>query len=159
VDLIIGKTHLSQVLMDGGSILNLLYTKTYDGMGLSWAAIRPSRAPFHRVIPGLQAIPLGKVDLPVMFGGQTNFRTEMLTFDIADFPSTFHIILGWPCYAKFMAIYNYTYLKLKMSGPHRVITIGGDLQQAHLYEWENYNIMTIVSQPSRANPEHDFPAW
>jgi len=35
VDPIIGKTHLSCVLMDGGSGLNLLYTKTYDAMGLS----------------------------------------------------------------------------------------------------------------------------
>ena len=46
-----------------------------------------------------------------------------------------------------------------MSGPHEIITIGGDLQQAHLYEWENYDITTAVSQPLGANPEHDFHAW
>ena len=40
------------------------------------------------------------------------------------FPRTFHAILGHPCYVKFMAIPNYTYLKLKMSGPHGVITVG-----------------------------------
>jgi hypothetical protein len=43
-----------------------------------------------------------------------------------------------------MAIPNYTYLKLKMPGPCEVITIGGDLQQAHLYEWENYDIVTAA---------------
>jgi hypothetical protein len=59
VDPIIGKTCLSRVLMDGRSGLNLLYTETYEAMGLSRAAIRPSSAPFHGVIPGLQAIPLG----------------------------------------------------------------------------------------------------
>ena len=53
---------------------------------------------------------------------------EMLTFEIADFPGAYHAILGRPCYAKFMAIPNYTYLKLKMLGPHEIITIGGDLQ-------------------------------
>jgi hypothetical protein len=58
INLIIGKTHLSQVLMDGRSGLNLLYAKTYDTMGLSRSAIRPSGAPFHGVIPGLQAISL-----------------------------------------------------------------------------------------------------
>ena len=93
----------------------------------------------------------------MMFGGQANFCTELLTFEIADFPSAYHGILSRACYTKFMALPNYTYLKLKMPGPHGVITIGGDLQQAHLYERENYDIMIVGSQPSRANPEHDFP--
>ena len=53
---------------------------------------------------------------------------EMLTFKIADFPSTYLAILDQPFYAKFMAVPNYTYLKLKMPGPHGVITIGGNLQ-------------------------------
>jgi hypothetical protein len=48
-----------------------------------------------------------------------------------------------------MAITNYTYVKLKMPGPCGVITIGGDLQQAHLCERENYNITTAACQPLR----------
>jgi hypothetical protein len=39
------------------------------------------------------------------------------------FLGTYHAVLGRPCYTKFMAVPNYTYLKLKMLGPHRVITI------------------------------------
>jgi hypothetical protein len=99
MDPIIAKTHLSLVLMDGGSGHNLLYAKTYNAMGLLQAAIRPSGALFHGVIPGLQAIPLKQVDLPVMLGGQANFRIEMHTFKIADFSSANHAILGRPCYA------------------------------------------------------------
>ena len=57
MDLIIGKTRLSRVLMDGESGLNLLYAETYDAMGLSQSAIRPSGTPFHGVIPGLQPSP------------------------------------------------------------------------------------------------------
>jgi len=53
VDPIISKTRLSRVLMDGGNGLNLRYTETYDAMGLSQAAIRPSGALFHGVIPRL----------------------------------------------------------------------------------------------------------
>ena len=134
VDPIIRKSHLSRVLMDGGSGLNLLYAETYNAMGPSWAAKRPSGTLFHGVIPKLQVVPLGQVNLPVMFRGRANFRTEMLTFEIADLPDAYHAILGWPCYAKFVAVPNYTYLKVKMPSPHMVITIGGDLQQAHLYE-------------------------
>ena len=44
---------------------------------------------------------------------------ETLTFD-----GTYHAILGRPCYVKFMAVLNYTYLKLKMLGPCGIITIG-----------------------------------
>ena len=47
------------------------------------------------------------------------------------FPGTFLAILGRPCYAKFMAVPNYTYLKLKMSSPHGVITIGTSFQWAY----------------------------
>jgi hypothetical protein len=128
VDPIIGKTHLSRVLMDCGSGLNLLYTEIYDAMGLSRVVIRPSGAPFHGVIPGLQAVPLGQVDLPVTFRDRANFRTETLTFKIVDFLGAYHAILGQPCYAKFMTVSNYTYLKVKMPGPHGIITIGGNLQ-------------------------------
>ena len=54
----------------------------------------------------------------------TNYRTETLTFKVVKFHGTYHDILGRPCYAKFMAVPNYTYLQLNMLGPHGVITIG-----------------------------------
>jgi hypothetical protein len=41
-------------------------------------------------------------------------------------------VLGRPCYAKFMAVPKYTYLKLKMSGPNGVITVGPTYK--HVFE-------------------------
>ena len=64
VDPIINNTRLSRILMDGGSSLNLLYAETYDSLGLSRVAIRPFKALFHGVIPGLQAVPLGRSTYP-----------------------------------------------------------------------------------------------
>jgi len=49
---------------------------------------------------------------------------ETLTFEVVGFHETYHAILGRPSYTKFMAVPNYTYLKLKMPGPDGVITIG-----------------------------------
>ena len=69
-------------------------------------------------------MPLGQIDLPDTFGDETNFCTEILTFEVADFVGSYHAILGRPSYTKFMAIPNYTYLKLKMPGPCGVITVG-----------------------------------
>jgi hypothetical protein len=80
---------------------------------------------------GKQAEPVGWVNLPVCFGTPTNFRKETLTFEVVGFHGTYHAILGHPCYARFMAVPNYTYLKLKMSGPNGVITIGPSYEHAY----------------------------
>jgi hypothetical protein len=42
--------------------------------------VRLSTVPFHRVVPRMEALPIGKIDLPVTFGDMRNFRTETLTF-------------------------------------------------------------------------------
>ena len=55
----------------------------------------------------------------------------MLTFEVVGFRGTYHAILGRHCYAKFMAVPNYTYLKLKMPGPKGVITIGSSFEHAY----------------------------
>jgi hypothetical protein len=75
-------------------------------------------------MPGKQAKPLGQINLPVTFGDPSNFRMETLTFEVVRFHGTYHAILGHPCYTKFMAVPNYTYLKIKMPGPRGVITGG-----------------------------------
>jgi hypothetical protein len=46
-------------------------------------------------------------------------------------PGVTHAVLGRPCYAKFMAVPNYTYLKLKMPDPNGVITVGSTYQHAY----------------------------
>ena len=116
--------------MDRGSGLNILYVDTLDVMRIPLSELRPVSSPFHGMIPGMQAYPLRLIDLPIMFGDRTNFRSEVLTFEVVDFPGSYHAILGRPCYAKFMAIPNYTYLKLKMPRPNDVITIGSTFSQA-----------------------------
>jgi hypothetical protein len=47
---------------------------------------------------------------------------------VVGFKGAYHAILGRPCYAKFMAVPNYTYLKMKMSGPKGVITVGSSIE-------------------------------
>jgi len=50
---------------------------------------------------------------------------------VVGFRGTYHAILGRPCYAKFMAVPNYTYLKLKMPGPSGIITIESTYEHAY----------------------------
>jgi hypothetical protein len=87
-------------------------------------------------VPGKQAKPLGQIDLPVTFGTPSSDRRKTLTFEVVGFHRTYHAVLGRPCYVKFMAVPNYTYLKLKIPGPKGVITVGTSFQRAYECEVE-----------------------
>ena len=63
---------------------------------------------------------------------------------MVDFAGSYHAILGWPCYAKFMVILNYTYLKLKMLGPNGVITVGSTFSHAYMCDREHYELATAI---------------
>jgi hypothetical protein len=121
---------IHKVLMDGESGINVLYASMLDDMGIPRSQLRLSTAPFHGVIPGMEALPIGQIDLPVMFGDLRNFHTKTITFEVVGFSGTYHAILGRPVYVKFMAAPNYTYLKLKIPGPKGIITVGTMYQHA-----------------------------
>jgi hypothetical protein len=131
VDPIIGNARLSKVLMDGGSNLNIIYAETLGLLGVDLSEIRAGAAPFHGIAPGKRILPLGQIDLPVCFGTPSNFQKETLTFEVVGFRGTYHVVLGRPCYTKFMAVPNYTYFKLKMPGPKGVITVGSTYRHAY----------------------------
>jgi hypothetical protein len=75
---IVKDVELNRVFVDGGSTLNILFLKTFDQMGLSRALLHPSRAPFHGIVPGAAATPVGQIALPVTFGTRENFCTETI---------------------------------------------------------------------------------
>ena len=79
-----------------------------------------------------------------MFGDRTNFCSEVLTFEVVDFLGSYHAILGRPCYAKFMAIPNYTYLKLKMLGPNGVIIVCSTFSHTYTCDHEHYELATAI---------------
>ena len=131
VDPIIVNTRLSKVLMDGSSSLNIIYLKPLNLLGIERAQLQPSAGGFHGVVLGKKALPVGRIDLPVYFGTAANFRKETLTFEVVGFRGTYHAIIGRQGYAKFMAIPNYTYLKLKMPRPKGVITVSSSYEHAY----------------------------
>jgi hypothetical protein len=131
IDPVIGNARLTKVLMDGGSSLNIIYTETLGLLGIDLSTIRAGAAPFHGIVPGKRVLPLGQLNLPICFGTPSNFRRETLTFEVVGFRGTYHAVLGRSCYAKFMVVPNYTYLKLKMSGPKGIITVGSTYRHAY----------------------------
>ena len=110
--------------------MNILYAETLKGMGIPMSRLSTSNMSFYGVIPGKKAASLGQIALDVVFGDSKNFRKEKLTFEVVDFQSAYHAILGRPAYASFMARPCFVYLKMKMPGPRGVITVSGNRQRA-----------------------------
>jgi hypothetical protein len=123
VDPLVGTTWLTKALMNGDSGLKLMYLDTFEGLGLTRDQLKSNPHIFYGVVPGKQSVPLGQVALPVNFRDASNYRTEALAFKVVDFFGSYHVILGWPCYVRFMAIPSYAYLELKIPGPTGVITV------------------------------------
>src|SRR3954471_19981074 len=119
----IGNYDMSRVFMDGGSGINIMFTRTLEEMLIQRSALKSSGTTFHRIVPAKSVYPLGKINLEVVFGNATNFRKETLDFEVVDWKSQYHAILERPAFARFMAVPHYAYLKLKMLGPHGVITV------------------------------------
>jgi hypothetical protein len=132
LDPVVSEVKLTRVLIDNGSGLNLISASTLRKMGLDLMdMLIPSKSPFYGIVLGNAAYPLGTVVLPVTFGTRENYRTEFIKFEVANFKSSYHAILGRPALAKFMVVPHYVYLLLKMPGRSGVLTLQGDLKKSY----------------------------
>jgi hypothetical protein len=132
----IGTYDVDRVFMDAGSGINLIYAKTLWTMHISLEFLKPTDCSFHRIVPGSANYPLGRIALNVCFGNRQNYRREKLDFEVIDWTSQYHAILGRPTFSRFMAVPHYTYLVLKMPGPNGIITVKGSFELSDLCDKE-----------------------
>jgi hypothetical protein len=147
---VVAGSRLIKVLIDGGSGLNVLFTKSLKKMKLDIThMLTKSTSPFYGIVPGNAAIPLGSVVLPVTFGEtRENYRTEYIKFKVADFETSYHAILGRQAIAKFMAVPHYTYLVLNMPSPAGVLSLQGDLKISFDCDTEAVELATTNQVPN-----------
>jgi hypothetical protein len=147
---VVAGSKLNKVLIDGGSGLNVLFTKTLKKMKLDIThMLTTSTSPFYGIVPGNASIPLGLVVLPVTFGEtRDNCRTEYVKFKVADFETSYHAILGRPAISMFMAVPHYTYLVLKMPSPAGVLSLQGDLKISFDYNTEAVELAATNQVPN-----------
>ena len=94
---IIHNFKVTKMLADGGSSLNLLTPKVLATLQIPFSHLQDTG--MFQGVNGNITRPLGKITLPVMFGGPENFRTEEIVFDITDtpLPTTAYLAgLRWP---------------------------------------------------------------
>jgi hypothetical protein len=87
---------LPKTLIDGGSSLNIIFTETLRKMDFDFNKMTAYDEPFYGVMPDKVAYPIGRVCLPVTFSTNENFLMVYLAFEVADFRSSYHAILGRP---------------------------------------------------------------
>ncbi|XP_073360136.1 uncharacterized protein [Aegilops tauschii subsp. strangulata] len=97
--LTISNVAITKTLIDGGADLNVLYVETFEML---------------------------QVRLSVTFGTRTNYRTELIDFDVARIDLSYNAILGYLVLAKFMAVTHPGYNVIKMPGNGGIITMTRD---------------------------------
>jgi hypothetical protein len=117
-----------RVFMDAGSGINLIYARTLRAMNISLEFLKPTDYSFHGIVPGSANIPLGRIELYVCFGTRQTLRREKLTFEVMDWPSQYHAILGRPAFSHFMPVPHYIYFVMKMPGLRGTITVKGEFK-------------------------------
>jgi hypothetical protein len=132
----IGRYDIERVFMDASSGINLIYTRTLKAINISLEWLHLTDCSFHGIILGIANHPLGRIKLDVCFGDSGNFRREKLEFEVMDWPSQYHTILGRPVFARFMAVPHYAYLALKIPGPKGVTTVKGSFKVSNTCDKE-----------------------
>jgi hypothetical protein len=122
-------------------------------MHISLEFLKPTDCSFHGIVPGSANYPLGRIALNVCFGNRQNYRREKLDFEVIDWPSQYHAILGRPAFSRFMAVPHYTYLVLKMLGAKGIITVKGSFELSDQCDMEfhkmaqNFGTMASYEEP------------
>jgi hypothetical protein len=109
----------------------MIFIETIRKMDFDFNKMTAYVEPFYGVVPGKVAYPIGRVCLLISFGTKGNFCAEYLTFEVADFRSSYHAILRRPMLAKFMAIPHHTYLIMKMLTPNGIFYVLGDIMVSY----------------------------
>ena len=143
---VVSQVRLAKVLIDGGSALNIIFASTLESMGYNMTSLVPSDQAFNSIIPGAGLTPVGRATLPVTFGTCDNYRMEYINFEVAEFETSYHAILGRPSLTKFMVIPNHTYLLLKMPAPKGILLVYGDLQTSYACEAKNVELSDTLEQ-------------
>jgi hypothetical protein len=98
---------VTKMLVDDGAGLNLISPKVISKLQIADKELKVT-VTFQGINPG-RSHPKGKITLPVTFGGELNYQTKKIVFDVVDLPLPYNGILGRPALAKFMAASHYAY--------------------------------------------------
>ncbi|XP_058725584.1 uncharacterized protein LOC131596864 [Vicia villosa] len=116
-----GKAHLSRVLIDTGSSLNVMPKATLDKIDLEGLVIRPSRL-VVKAFDGSQSPVFGEVDLPVVIGP----RTFCINFQVMEIEPAYTCLLGRPWIHAVGAVTSTLHQKVKFVDGNSIVAVNGE---------------------------------
>ena len=103
---------MHRVLVDNGSLANILYYPAFQQIGINRGRLIPMNAPLVS-FGGTRVFPLGAVTLSVMVGDYHQQITKDMTFLVVDCSSAYNAILGQPTFNSWKAITSTYHLMIK----------------------------------------------
>ncbi|KAK1262851.1 hypothetical protein QJS04_geneDACA008540 [Acorus gramineus] len=143
ITLRIANYNVKQILVDTGSLADILFMQPYLKMGLKPSSLEPMRDPLI-AFNGSQAVLAGWITLPVRAGEET-ILTEFIVMDL---PSPYNAILGHTWLGPMNAIPSTYHQKLCFLTSHGIMEIQGDQSVAR----RCYAIAT--SSKAKAKKQH-----
>ena len=150
--------NIHRVLIDNGSLANIIYLPSFQQMKQDKRMIRPFTFPLVS-FTGDRIVPRGIITLTVIAGTYPAQITKKINFLKVDYPSTYNIILGRPTLHRLKAATSTYYLKVKFPTTHGVGEIKGDqvlareCYQVALASGENHtwviNELEPIPKPSK----------
>ena len=108
----VGDYNVHRMLVDNGSLADILYYPTFQQMGINRARLTPTNAPLVG-FRGTRVHPLGAITLSVMVGDYPQQISQDVTFLVVDCSFAYNGILGRPTLNSWKAATSTYHLMIK----------------------------------------------
>ncbi|XP_022876921.1 uncharacterized protein LOC111395143 [Olea europaea var. sylvestris] len=125
VSAVVANFEVSRILVDNGSVANILSQEAFAKMGISPKQLKVVKTPLQGFGGGV-IIPEGIVELPLTLGAGSTQVMEITPFQVVNTPMAFNIILGRPLQNKIQAIVITFYHAMKFSTGYGIGVVRGD---------------------------------
>ena len=136
---------MHRVLVDNGSLVDIVYYPTFQQMGIDRKRLIPTNASLVG-FRGTKVLPLGAIILSVVVGDYPQHITKDVTFLVVDCSSAYNVILGQPILNSWKAVTSTYHLMIKFPTNYRV----GELQGNQVAACECYVAMMEIDDHLQA---------
>jgi hypothetical protein len=153
----IDKWDVTRVLVDNGSLVEILFLSAFDQMGFDRKQLKEASKPLYG-FGGKRIEPVGSISVSVSFGSLCNAHTEYITFDVVDMKYTYNAIFGRGLLNTFEVALHSLYLCLKVLVTLGVISVPGsqkdarNIEQCFALGYRNVNFLQDEKSESTNDP-------
>jgi len=121
---------VKKVLIDQGSLVNILYWTTYQKLQLGTTTMVPYDEPIYCFF-GEKVSTRRYIDLHIVFHDDTQTKTIPICFLVVDVPTSYNVLLGRPSLNVIGVVVSMPHLSMKFPSPSSdILTIHGDQRLA-----------------------------